>query len=167
MTDDSTTIVLKNAILLERRGKAFYKKAAENSSNAAIKEFFEMMCDEEARHIEILAERFKEYRETQRFSPAAYNDKHASNTDTKILTQKILQNISAAEFEAAAISAAIAMEERAVKIYAQRAEETTDPNEKALYVWLTDWEKDHLNTLITIDRELTETVWNDNNFWPF
>jgi rubrerythrin len=167
MIDDSTTNVLKNAILLERRGKAFYKKAAENSENEAIKEFFEMMCDEEARHIEILAERFKEYRQNREFSSATYSDKHASNTDTKILTQKILNSISAAEFEAAAISAAIAMEERAVKIYAQRAEETTSPHEKALYVWLSDWEKDHLNMLMAIDKELTEKVWNDNNFWPF
>lgn len=167
MQDDTTTTVLKNAILLERRGKAFYKKAAETAENEAVRAFFEMMCDEEARHIEILSERFKEYRQKGVFSAVTYTDKHASNTDTKILTQKILESIAAAEFEAAAISAAIAMEERAVKIYAKRAEEATDPEEKALYDWLSDWEREHLDTLVTIDKELVEHVWNDNNFWPF
>ena len=69
--------------------------------------------------------------------------------------------------DAAAISAAMAMEERAIKLYANRAEAAESAEEKRLYEWLSDWETTHLDVLAELDRTLTEQVWNDNNFWPF
>jgi rubrerythrin len=75
--------------------------------------------------------------------------------------------LSAADYEAAAISAAMSMEEKAIKLYSDRSAEAADPNEKALYQWLADWEKQHLHFLSAIDKELTEQIWHDNNFWPF
>ena len=59
------------------------------------------------------------------------------------------------------------MEERAIKLYAERARETQDPEEKKLYEWLSEWENGHLNILMDMDKELTEKIWNDNQFWPF
>ena len=59
------------------------------------------------------------------------------------------------------------LEERAIKLYSQRAKAADDPQEKALYQWLADWETQHLESLARIDREITEAIWNDNNFWPF
>jgi len=50
MSDDQTTEILKNAILLEKRGMAFYSKVSEQASGAAVKAFFEMMADEEVKH---------------------------------------------------------------------------------------------------------------------
>jgi rubrerythrin len=61
----------------------------------------------------------------------------------------------------------MAMEKNAITLYSRRAEETQDENEKALYTWLSNWEKSHLEFLAAIDREVTERVWHDNNFWPF
>jgi rubrerythrin len=167
MSESSTTKILKNAILLERRGKAFYKKVAEESQSKALKRFFEMMSDEEARHIEILAEQFKEYQAHKRLLALSYDDKHASNLDTKILSKEIMEEISAADFEAAAISAAISMEKNAVKLYSENAAKTDDLDEKALFTWLTEWEKNHLKFLMDIDNDLTEKIWFDNQFWPF
>ncbi|MFH1993288.1 MAG: ferritin family protein [Pseudomonadota bacterium] len=75
--------------------------------------------------------------------------------------------MSAAGFEAAAISAAIAMEERAVKLYSESAETTADPEAKALYEWLARWEREHLNFLLDLDKAIKEKIWFDNKFWPF
>jgi rubrerythrin len=61
----------------------------------------------------------------------------------------------------------MAMEERAVKLYGERAAETQDPEERKLYQWLSDWENGHLKILMDMDRELTEKIWHDNQFWPF
>ncbi len=94
--------ILKTAILLERRGKAFYATAARQT-----------------------------------------------------------------ESEAAAISAAIDFENRAIKVYQGRADETTDPNEKAMYQMLADWERTHHHLLHKLNEDLKEQVWHDNNFWPF
>jgi len=84
-----------------------------------------------------------------------------------VLNKPIKDKINAASFEAAAIGAAISMEERAVKIYSDRAKSATDPEEKNLYEWLSEWEGEHLTQLLEIDRTLTENIWHDNNFWPF
>jgi rubrerythrin len=61
----------------------------------------------------------------------------------------------------------MAMEERAIKLYADRAAETRDPEEQKLYRWLSGWENGHLKILMEMDRELTEKIWHDNQFWPF
>ena len=81
--------------------------------------------------------------------------------------KELKEEISAADYEAAAISAAIAMEKNAIRLYSDRASDAADPNEKALYKWLAEWERQHLNFLAEIDKELTEKIWYDNNFWPF
>ena len=167
MSEDKTTEILKNAILLEKRGQAFYGKVAEQASGKAVKEFFEMMADEEVKHVQILSEQFKAYQKTNKFSPGEYNNNYSGSITVNVLTQELKAEMSAADYEAAAISAAMSMEEKAIKLYSNRSAEADEPNEKALYQWLADWEKQHLHFLTEIDKELIEQIWHDNSFWPF
>jgi rubrerythrin len=167
MKEDKTLEILKQAILLERRGKAFYSKVAEQSKNDAIKEFFEMMAREEVTHLKILSDQYRSYVENKRFISGSYNINSASGVVSHILNADLKEKISAADFESAAISAAMSMEERAVRLYTERAVSATDPEEKALYQWLAEWERSHLELLAEIDRGLTERIWFDNQFWPF
>ncbi len=167
MGDDKTTEVLKSAILMEKRGQAFYEKVAQQTSGNAVKRFFEMMADEEKDHIRILSEQFKAYQNNKQFDSGEFEDQHESDIIAQVLAREIKSEISAAAFEAAAISAAMSMEERAIKLYSDRAGAATDPNEKALYNWLAKWETQHLDFLADIDRELTEDIWYDQSFWPF
>ena len=167
MSADHTIEILKSAILLEKRGRAFYSKIAEQTTGSAVKAFFELMADEEVKHVEILTEQFKAYRQNKKFMPRDYQMDHSDRISSKVLTTELKKEISAADYEAAAISAAMAMEKNAIQLYSDRASDAEDPNEKALYKWLADWEMQHLNFLAEIDKELTELVWYDNNFWPF
>ena len=167
MGNDKTTDILKSAILMEKRGQAFYEKVAQQTSGDAVKQFFEMMADEEKNHIRILSEQFKAYQDNKEFNAAQFDDHLESGIDAQILSRDIKSEISAAAFEAAAITAAMAMEENAIKLYSDRAAAATDPNEKALYNWLAKWETQHLNFLADIDRGLTEDIWYDQSFWPF
>jgi rubrerythrin len=167
MTEDKTTEILKNAILLEKRGQAFYGKVAEQASGKAVKQFFEMMADEEVKHVRILSDQFKAYQKTKKFAPGEFDYSRSGNVAPQVLTKELKLELSAADYEAAAISAAMSMEENAIKLYSSRSSEADDPNEKALYRWLADWEKQHLLFLSEIDKELTEKIWYDNSFWPF
>jgi len=166
MTDSAVLDILKRAILLEKRGYAFYRQAADQARDAAVKTFFGMMANEETSHVNILSDQYKSYVETGHFK-AADQDREAGDVSRTVLTRGLKDKISAAGFEAAAISAAMAMEQRAISLYSRRAREAEDPEEKALYKWLAEWEGDHLRWLSDLDRELTEKVWNDNQFWPF
>ena len=165
--EDKTTEILKCAILMEKRGQAFYKKVAQQASGEVVKRFFEMMADEESNHIKILSDQFKAYQDKKQFSINDMADHCESDVVSNILSKQIKAEISAADYEAAAISAAMSMEENAIKLYSERAVSATDPNEKALYDWLATWETQHLSFLADIDRDLTEDIWYDHNFWPF
>jgi rubrerythrin len=167
MSEAKATEILKHAILLEKRGQAFYSKVAEQATGKSVKAFFEMMAEEEVKHVQILSKQFKAYQETNQFNPTDLGDDTSGNIAPKVITKELKDEMSAASYEAAAISAAMSMEENAIKLYASRSVEADDPNEKALYQWLADWEKQHLRFLSEIDKELTEEVWYDNNFWPF
>jgi rubrerythrin len=159
--------ILKTAILLELRGKAFYTTAARESGSEAVREIFTMMAGEEDMHIEYLSRQFAEYKKTGKFADNATTDMVDDTEAVMILSEKVKNEISAAGFEAAAISAAIDFENRAVEVYQQRADEATDPNEKDMYQALADWERTHHRLLFKLNEDLKEQVWNDSNFWPF
>jgi len=164
---DAALEILKEAIMLERRGRAFYQKVADQAQNKAVREFFETMVAEENHHMHILGDQLKSYRENQTFAPLSDGDTQSQPMPDLVLSEEVKKQIATADFEAAAISAAMLMEERAVKLYGDRAAATGDDQEKALYLWLTEWEKGHLAFLSDLDQTLKESIWNDNQYWPF
>jgi rubrerythrin len=167
MSENKSVDVLKQALLLEKRGHAFYQTAAEQSKDPVVKEFFQMMAEEENAHVETLSTQFRFLMAGKKFVDFKFPQSKVSHAATKVLNKETQTRIASADFEAAAISAAILMEERAIQFYSERAQNTNDPEEKKLYNWLSEWEATHLRFLSEIDKKLTESIWNDNNFWPF
>ncbi|HJN06961.1 MAG TPA: ferritin family protein, partial [Bacteroidales bacterium] len=163
--NDVSINVLKTAILLERRGKAFYTHAANMSENSSVKKIFEMMAEEENAHIDFLVKQFKSFSNSNRFLEIV--DHPEEDDSMEILTENVKAEISAAGFEAAAISAAIDFENRAIEVYRKRADEATDKNEKEMYKILASWEAAHHHLLYKLNEDLKEKIWDDNNFWPF
>lgn len=166
MSASAVIDILKNAILLEKRGEAFYRRISEQTDNAAVQEFFRFMAREETQHVAILSGQFRNFRQNGKID-AAMHDKCDVEVASQVLNTALKAKLSSVGFEAAAISAAMAMEQRAIALYSQRARETEDAQEKSLYQWLANWEGEHLRMLSDLDRELTERVWNDSQFWPF
>ncbi|MCJ7772317.1 MAG: ferritin family protein [Desulfobacterales bacterium] len=167
MDESKSLEILKHAILLERRGKSFYQNVAEQTKNESVKSFFNFMAKEEEKHINILESQFKAYTKNGMFEPDSFDKDETSSIESHVLDGEIKEKISASGYEAAAIGAAISMEERAVKVYNERAKTATDSEEKNLYQWLVSWEQNHLNMLLNIDKALIQKVWFDNHFWPF
>ncbi|MGE5425100.1 MAG: ferritin-like domain-containing protein [Syntrophothermus sp.] len=159
--------ILKQAILLEKRGYAFYSTIADQAKDEDIKNVFNVMADEETTHVKFLSEQFAHYDKHHSFLKVSLPDFEEDPLADKILTEKLKDKISAASFEAAAIASAIDFEKRAIEVYSSQAELATDPNEKELYKWLAEWEKTHLKVLSELDNQLKEKVWFDNQFWPF
>ncbi|HPH03465.1 MAG TPA: ferritin family protein [Spirochaetota bacterium] len=156
---------LKEAILSERRAAAFYETAAKNAGDAGVRSVFSTMAEEERGHARLLAKQWASAVQGGNFS-APSDEPMQPGAQDAIVSHAIRNGLLAAGFEAGAIAAAMALEERAIKFYGARAEVATDPNEKALYCWLATWEKGHLEFLAKMDDQLRETVWHDQNFWP-
>jgi rubrerythrin len=163
----SAVDILKEAILLERRGKAFYSTAAKQTESEAARKIFTMMAAEEEEHINFLSRQFAYYDKNKSFMKVDETADTDESTVMAILSEEIKSQVSAAGYEAAAISAAMDFETRAVQIYSERATSATDKNEKEMYQMLADWEKGHHFWLHKINEDLREKVWYDNNFWPF
>lgn len=165
MSKENALDIIKGAILLERQGQSFYQSVARQTISDPVREIFATMALEEGKHVDMLAQHYKSLMKDGKL-PAVKFEKIPENISKSILTPKIQKEISAAGFEAAAISAAIAMEDKAIHYYSERAGTTADPLEKELFEWLTNWEKTHLQVLNAIDKELRESVWHDSQFWP-
>ena len=159
--------ILKTAILLERRGKAFYTTAARQTESEAARKIFTMMAEEEEEHITFLSRQFADYQKNGKFSKIDIDEPVDDTEVVMILSEQVKKEISAAGFEAAAISAAIDFENRAIEVYQGRADEATDQNEKEMYQMLADWERTHHHLLHRLNEDLKEQIWNDNSFWPF
>ena len=158
--------ILKTALLLEKRGRAFYQRVARDAESQAVKELFTIMAEEEGKHIDFLSKQFANFSANGEFLEQQ-PDSAARSAVQEILSSEIRKQISAAGFEAAAISAAIEMENRAIDIYSGRAGSSEEPREKSLYEWLAQWERGHLKFLAEINDELLEDIWYESSFWPF
>ncbi|MFO7977659.1 MAG: ferritin family protein [Bacteroidales bacterium] len=169
MKDNEVTDILKKAIIMEHRGKSLYEQVAAQTKSPDAAKIFRVMAKEEQLHIDLLMKQYSSYQNTGTFEKnELINPSEADEAIAgMILTDKIRKDISGAGFEAAAISAAIDMENKSIEVYATRAQEATDANEQELFQWLADWEKGHHKLLIDLNKQLTEKVWYDNQFWPF
>lgn len=167
MENSKTVEILKTAILMEKKGQALYRTVAEQTQVPEVANIFNIMAKEEELHAEFLTKQLTEYGKSQTLADIKLPVEETNAIVNMILGKDIKKKVSAAGFEAAAISAAIDMESNAIRIYGERAVEATDPNEKALFAWLSDWEKGHHKLLQELDKELREEIWYDNNFWPF
>jgi len=66
--------ILKMAILMEKRGHAFYAKVAEQTSYPEVKHIFLTMADEETKHIKFLSEQYISYEKNQIFQQVELPD---------------------------------------------------------------------------------------------
>jgi rubrerythrin len=158
--------ILKNAILMERQGKAFYEHVASMTKSDAVRNIFAFMAKEEHIHIMQLSEQFIHFQTDNAFKLKEF-PKGDTSFVGRIMTKGICSQINAASFEAAAISAAIDFENKAIEVYTQSALNTTDMAQRAVFSWLAEWEKGHHRVLNQLNDELKEDVWYNNQFWPF
>lgn len=156
---------IKGAILLERRGRAFYSKVASATRSEGVREVFSSMAEEEKRHEEALSLHYSSLVRDGVLA-AVTTLGQASDISGEVMTRKVRSEIDAAGFEAAAISAAMTMEAAAEKYYREKASEAGSGSAKDLFNWLADWEHGHLETLAMMDRALMEDIWFENGFWP-
>lgn len=165
MAENKTLDIIKGAILLEYRGKALYESVAEKTELKPVKELFEMMVEEEKKHVEILNKQFVQISRGKALDLKDLGDAKPTTVNS-VLSDSIVKSVAGAGYEAAVIAAALEFEKNAVKYYGEKEKTATSDEEKKLFNWLTNWETEHMTMLAKIDSEIREQVWYDNNFWP-
>lgn len=165
MSNNTPLDIVKNALLLEFRGRALYQSVVATSEVEEIRHLFSLLADEEMQHIALLKRQYARLLGGEDFDPTVPDVEHTDIAD-RVLSEETIARISGAGYEAAVISAALDFEKKAVATYAERAEKTDSENERAIFSWLADWEKTHMTMLARLDDELRERIWFDNQFWP-
>ena len=162
---DKTLDIIKGAILLEHRGRALYETAVKSTDIPEVKELFQMMMEEEAKHVQLLNKQYSLISKGKGFDSSGMENIQEETADS-VLTKKVVKAISGSGFEAAVVSSALELEKRAVEYYSKCEKEANSDEEKKLFNWLVKWEKEHMMMLAQLDNEIKENVWYDNNFWP-
>ena len=157
--------IIKGAILLEYRGKALYDSVVKTTDKDSVKDLFQFLAEEEAKHIQILEKQFSRVKKNGEVELGDF-DTENYETSREILSSKMVKDIFGAGYEAALISAALEFEKKAVEYYSKHEKLAETDGEKKLYKWLAQWEKDHMMMLAELDREIKEEIWHDNQFWP-
>ena len=165
MLENKPIEIIKGAILLERNGMSFYQSVAKQTKFPVVREVFETMAQEEQTHVSILTQQYQKLVKDGTLQEIPYTT-NPEAISVSVLTQELANNIEQAGYEAAAISAAMGLEEKAVQYYSVHAAAAVNETEKKLYSWLANWEKTHLKFLLDLDNEIKEMFWNDNQFWP-
>ncbi|MCX8095529.1 MAG: hypothetical protein N3D74_05030 [Caldisericia bacterium] len=165
MNKDRILDIIKNALLLELRGRAFYKKAREDSKIEEVKKIFEIMEFEEEKHIDFLNKQFQNIIKNNKL--ITINEFSAEfKSIEKSIFEKLIEKINITDYESMAIYIAITFEKEAVNFYDLKQKESKEDSERNIFLFLRDWEKTHVDFLSKIDENLKEKVWFDNKFWP-
>lgn len=154
--------VLKGALLLEERGRVFYEHAARTANSPGAGEIFSLLAKEEQRHKEYLTQLLRELLHQGQVQQVP---QLPVDVTSAVLTEDVRKGIEAAGFEAAAIYAGMALEERAVAFYTEQAKKAPPPLAQ-LYTALAKWEQSHLELLAALDEDLRQRIWYERGFWP-
>ena len=166
MKEPQALVILKQSILAERRAKTLYQALAKNTQSDSVRDIAKTLMAEEQSHIEFLSIHYRNYTDKGLFLDSKSKLRQNELADT-LVTKKIRREIDAAGYEAAALSAAIELEKKSLALCSGRADEASDVSEGSVYTMLAHWERIHLNLLNKINQDITESIWHDNNFWPF
>lgn len=139
---------LKTAIKGEIEGRELYKTTAEKTTDKKAKEVFQMLADEEQKHLDSLVDIARDYEEGKEVSvpdlpkPASFED-----AESPIFTRDFKNHVEEKNFEMASMSIGIKLELESVKAYKEMAQEAKEEKLKNFFNFLADWENGHYEFL--------------------
>lgn len=158
--------IVRQAILNEVEGRAFYKMAEAQATNTEVKAALQHLGNEE-----------KEHEDWLRSLNQSLQDKNAFVLDwakmmelAKVKSPGIFNKAGEAfQFDAmelAIFGAGLLMEKNSIDFYKKAAEDAVTPEAKKLYEQLVKWETVHLDKLEQIHERLRDEWWEKQQFSP-
>ena len=167
MNDDIHEI-LRKAYQIEVDGYTFYSMTAERATKPAVQELFDKLARDEVQHKAYLQSVIGSYEEK---GVAAFKMPHR-DPDLKAFTATIFtdafkKQAHGADFELGVLSIGMTLETNAIKYFSGAAENTSETEVKDFYLFLADWEKQHLDALQMLFNGVREDNWADGGFSPY
>jgi len=169
MVDNKQEVLdgLREAMQTEVDGYEFYTLAADRTEDEMGAEAFRILASEEQKHLMFLREQYRAIdAEGHASTSLDICGQHEFEGDM-IFSKKILDNIGDAQFEMSALSIGIKLELSSIDYYKAQAEKVDDPDLKAFYNDLVNWETHHYDILNRQHEILKEEFWAKGGFAPF
>ncbi|NLG27887.1 MAG: ferritin family protein [Chloroflexi bacterium] len=159
MAKDSALKALSQALKLERDGRAFYLKAADEALDAKGVAMFNSLADDERQHAEMIERQLHALEGDGRY--VVLPDLKAPRIDLAARLfpperARIAAKVGADPNELDALHVALENEVKSYDLYREAAGESSDAAAKAMYEWLAAAELSHFNLLMSNYQSLAE-----------
>lgn len=158
--------ILKAAIQAEIEGYEFYMVAAEKTHDSLAKEMFKSLAQDEVMHRQVLEQRYKHLIEKGHWQPHQKLAGKPGKGPHSPIFKSLAKAAKGPHFEMSALSVGALLEQKAMEFYKKAAQESQDPNAKALYEELAAWEEEHYMLLDREYNQLREEYWAQAHYWP-
>lgn len=158
--------IVRQAILNEVEGRAFYEMAAAQASNAEVKAALEHLGNEEKEHERWLRSLNRSLQEKNAFVLDWDKMMELAKVKSPGIFDKTGEAFQFNAMELAMFGAGLLMEKNSIDFYKKAAEDAVTPEAKKLYEQLVKWETVHLDKLELIHEMLRNEWWEKQQFSP-
>ena len=149
--------ILQSAMNMEKDGREFYLKAAQDSKSSLPQNLFEVLAKEEIVHQEVISEIYEALKSGNQWPDVRITPVHSKNAENIFSAAlKDPQHQKAASDDLEAVGIALKMEEKSFKLYNRRAKESDNPSEAEFYQALAHEEQKHIASLHDTEEYLTD-----------
>lgn len=157
---------VKTAIITELRGLEIYKAAAERTTDHAARLMFQSLANDEAHHKQFLEKNFHSLLESGEWSVPATPENLSPLDDSQVITPQFLKRVKGGAFEMAVVAAGCELEMSAINFYTKAADECPDVESAAVFRFLANWEKGHLEALTALEERMKDQYFAERGFSP-
>jgi rubrerythrin len=158
---------LRDAIIAERAGNAFYEAASRNTPDPKGRETFLLLAAEEALHEKYLREQYALVSAGAVPSPLIDSSGAIFDARSPIFTPELKERIGTAHWEMTALSVGMQLEENSIRLYRRLSQESEAPEFQHFFEKLARWEEGHATALRRQYHLLLESYWQEARFAPF
>jgi len=159
---------LKTAMEAELTGHQFYKAAAKSTKDPKGKSTFSKMAEEELGHFNELRKQYQSVLDTGAYDfVKKFSKGHGKRSSSPIFSREIKKRLKNSHFEVSALNIGMKLELDAMNFYRNCAKKAADPDAKAFYSELAEWEQGHYRAFKNQLDMLKEEYFAANNFVPF
>lgn len=170
MTENALSLAdgLLKAMKAERDGNSFYMMAANSTSDPKGRQIFETLAKEELDHLQFLKEHHDSVTKTGKLSTTAkLHARHDLSGPSPFFSEGFRTRIKEAHYEMSALAIGIQLEHDAMGFYRAQSAQATEPEAKAFFAELADWEAGHYQALLRQQEELKDDYWSEAGFSPY
>ncbi len=157
---------IKQALMIEIKGQQLYSHAVTQTQDPAAKAMFQMLADDEEKHVAILQAQFKSIMADGRIDLADIHPGEVDHGSSHVIDDSFRKSLKRGDFEMAIIGIGCDLEAKATTYYREQAATTEDPDLKKLFTWLTEWETGHLEQLRELETLYQDAYFADQGFAP-